>query len=120
MPLPYCKQWLSIAAQGQQYQRRRTTPRPASESARRQTTHRTAGCFCCFLQRIISHRHLVSRRSPGPPAVRRTKNSQPSRCILLFSAVFVNNSKNRKRRNYSGNSFSASLGEIAISVTISK
>ena len=35
-----------------------------------------SGCFCCFLQRFISDRHLVLRGNPRLPMVRRSEKQR--------------------------------------------
>jgi hypothetical protein len=40
--------------------------------------------FLLFLQQIISHRDLDSRRNPGQPAGRRTKEQQKLAVLPLF------------------------------------
>jgi hypothetical protein len=53
--------------------------------------------FLLFLQQIISRQDLDSRRNPGRPASRRTKEQQKPAVLPLFPEKAV---KHRKARQY--------------------
>jgi len=55
-----------------------------------------AGCFCCFLQRIISHRHLGSHRNLDRRRFGEQKTAKLPR--VLPSRLFVRSNKGWRRR----------------------
>jgi hypothetical protein len=58
--------------------------------------HNGSGCFCCFLQRIISHRHLVPRGNPRPSMVRRSEKQRNDLLFLDVLCYFAAQNSHRK------------------------
>jgi len=66
----------------------------------------TACCFCCFLQRIISDRDLVSAEILGHRRSSERKNSNGIAITPPFAAVFVTNHENTEGDIIPGKGFS--------------
>jgi hypothetical protein len=59
---------------------------------------RAAGCFCCFLQQIISHGHLGPAEILAADRSTNEKAAKPSLFCRCFPLIFVKSNKGPQGR----------------------